>query len=293
MANYLERVASSAGRRAAIARPPASGPPVLPAGRDFSIAPADPFASDEAQFLDTLETHAPARTQESAEIASTTKSEITQESSAPRVTTSAAPHEPKPNPRPPVERLSSESPVTVHLPRTLRPISTANVPAPAPAEAPRRRASTPVVHEEFTTNNEPTPLAHTANTDVGKESANTTTDTPAQPETPVPDRVEQVLKPVHTETLLPDTTPIPRVDRAVGPAGQTAEPSPPPAMPVHLPPAASNTTRQEQSRISIGSLEVLVNNHPRVTTTRPAAAPSRSERLNLEKRYLDRFRLRH
>lgn len=293
MANYLERVASSAGRRAAVAKPPASGPPVLPAGRDFSIAPADPFATGEEQFLETLETHAPARTQESAEIASTTKSEISEEPSAPRVTTRVAPHEPKQNPRPPVERLSSESPVTVHLPRTLRPISTASVPAPAPAEAPRRRAPTPVVHEEFTANNEPTPPIYSADTDVVKESANKTTDTPAQPKTPVADRVEQVHKPAHTETLLPDTTPIPRVDRVDGPARQSAEPSPPPALPVHLPPAAGNTTRQEQSRISIGSLEVLVNNHPRVTTTRPAAAPSRSERLNLEKRYLDRFRLRH
>jgi hypothetical protein len=72
-----------------------------------------------------------------------------------------------------------------------------------------------------------------------------------------------------------------------------AEPSPPPAPPVHLPPVTSNATRQEQSRVSIGSLEVLVNNQPRVPTARPAPAPSRSERLNLEKRYLDRFRLRH
>jgi hypothetical protein len=65
-------------------------------------------------------------------------------------------------------------------------------------------------------------------------------------------------------------------------------------MPVHLPAVASNNiTRPEQSQISIGSLEVLVNNHPKVTTSRPAPAPSRTERLNLEKHYLDRFRLRH
>ena len=59
------------------------------------------------------------------------------------------------------------------------------------------------------------------------------------------------------------------------------------------PPAAGNTTRQDQSRVHIGSLEVLVNNHPQITPVRPAPAPSRTERLNLEKRYLDRFRLRH
>ena len=73
MANYLERVASSAGRRAAIAKPPVSGPPVLPVGRDFSIAPEAAFASDEDQFLEILETSAPARTEEHAEIASTPK----------------------------------------------------------------------------------------------------------------------------------------------------------------------------------------------------------------------------
>jgi hypothetical protein len=64
-------------------------------------------------------------------------------------------------------------------------------------------------------------------------------------------------------------------------------------VPVHVPPVAGSTPRQEQSRITIGSLEVLVNNHPRVTPARPAPAPSRTESLNLEKRYLDRFRLRH
>ena len=73
MANYLERVASSAGRRAAIAKPPTSGPPVLPAGRDFSNAPADPFASDEEQFVESLETLAPARTEKHAAIPSAPK----------------------------------------------------------------------------------------------------------------------------------------------------------------------------------------------------------------------------
>jgi len=63
-------------------------------------------------------------------------------------------------------------------------------------------------------------------------------------------------------------------------------------MPVHLPPATGNATRQDQSRVHIGSLEVLVNNHPQVTTVRPAPPPSQTESLNLEKRYLDRFRLR-
>ncbi len=302
MANYLERVASSAGRRAAVAKPPTSGPPVLPAGRDFSIAPADPFASDEEQFVEAVETHAPARTEPRAEIASAPKSEISEEATAPQVTTSVAPHEPKPNPRPPLERLSSEPPFTVHVPRTLRPSVAPQVPQD-PADRPLReqtktRESTTVGPVESTIGEEPTPIVHSTESDVSEinqsvtAQANTTELTPQ----PKPSVAETTRKhqPVHTETtLLPDTTPIPRVDRVDGPPKYSAEPSPPPAMPVHLPPIAANAARQEQSRISIGSLEVLVNNHPRIPTVRPAAAPSRTERLNLEKRYLDRFRLRH
>src|SRR3954463_7541010 len=110
MPNYLERVASSAGRRAAIARPPNSGPPVLPASRDFSLAVEDPFASEPDQFLDPLETPAPAQ---SAEIA-TPKLEVTEETrttppQAQKPFTSGVP-----KPHPPQEPLSSESPFTVH-----------------------------------------------------------------------------------------------------------------------------------------------------------------------------------
>ena len=282
MANYLERVASSAGRRAAIAKPPVSGPPVLPVGRDFSIAPEASFASENEQFLETLETSAPARTEERGEIASTLKLTHPEETTAPQDTTLAAPLEPKPRPRPTHERLSSDSPFTVHVPRTLRPISTASVPTPAAAEPqPRVRASTTVGPEEFTINQEPTPVV---NSEI-KDSA--TASTPAQPKPRVAD---QTPTPVHTEATLPDTASIPRVD---APPRYSAEPSPPPALPVHLPPAAGNATRQEQSRVHIGSLEVLVNNHPQITPARPAPAPSRTESLNLEKRYLDRFRLRH
>lgn len=252
--------------------------------------------------MGTLETSAPARIEAHAEIASTPRSEIVEEPTAPRVTGSVAPPEPKTNPRSTHERLSSDSPFTVQVPRTLRPVSTANVPMPAPAETPREqpsvRASTPVAGEEVTTYVEPAPVVHSANSDVVNESTTTTTAsdmpaTPAQPKPPVANqRAEhQQLKPVHTESVVPNATPIPRVERVDGPT--RSEPSPPSALPVHLPPVAANTARQEQPRVHIGSLEVLVNNHPRIPTVRPAAAPARSERLNLEKRYLDRFRLRH
>ena len=305
MANYLERVASSAGRRAAVAKPPTTGPPVLPAGRDFSNAPADPFVSDEEQFLETFETSAPGRVEERAKSPSS-KPEVVDESktTATHDETLAAPVEPEPKPRLSVERLSDESPFTVHLPRTLRPSATPKVP-PIPAdEAPRERtrvrASTTVGPEEFTIGEEPATVVHSTDTMEVKQSVTAEADTTSGPKPPVVAAAEEhqapAPKPVHTEDARSNTQPIPRVDRVDGPPkfpAPSTEPSPPAALPVHLPPVAANTTRQEQSRINIGSLEVLVNNHPRVTTVRPAAAPSRTERLNLEKRYLDRFRLRH
>ena len=278
MANYLERVASSAGRRAAIAKPPVSGPPVLPAGRDFSSAPEASFASDEEQFLETLETSTPARTGELTAITSTPRPQADEETTTPDATL-AAPVEPKPRPSPTHERLRSDSPFTVHIPRTLRPITTANIPTPPVDEPPRVRASTAAGPEEFTTNKQPTPVVHSANTET------TTADMPAKSLV-----ADQAPAPVRTEAMLP-VAPILRVD---APPSYSTEPSPPPATPVHLPPpATSNATRQDQSRVHIGSLEVLVNNHPPITPARRAPAPSRTESLNLEKRYLDRFRLRH
>lgn len=285
MANYLERVAASAGRRATSARPPNSGPPVLPASRDFSLAVEDPFASDQDQFLEPFETPAPAR---SVEIASTPKLEGTEESRTtatqdPKSVASAVPKTP-----PPHERLSSDAPFTVSVPRTLRPTSTVNVPPTVPNELPQEQ---PRVQASSV---EPQPLVPSTVSDVKDEVQSVTSeaDTPAPA---VADPTEKHQAPIPKTVASSETTPIPRVERVDRQPGLVVtEPSPPPALPVHVPPAAnSSTTRQEQSRISIGSLEVLVNNHSKVTTTRPAPAPSRSESLNLEKRYLDRFRLRY
>ena len=306
MANYLERVASSAGRRAAVAKPPASGPPVLPPGRDISIAAVDPFAGDEEQFVETIETRTPLRTEERVEFPAAAKVESPKErkTAATQNETLTAAVEPQPKPRPVQERLSSDSPFTVSVPRTLRPGVTPKVP-PMAEEQPREpqppRASTTVGPEEFTIAGEPAPVVRSTEPVVNEISepvaaeADTTGFTP-QPKQVVGNRADEHQAPVRTEAALTDAAPAPRVDRVDGPARfalQPAEPSPPPASPVHLPPVAASTSRPEQSRISIGSLEVLVNNHPRATPVQPAAAPSRSESLNLEKRYLDRFRLRH
>jgi hypothetical protein len=248
---------------------------VLPPGRDLSLAVEDPFASDQDQFLEPFDTPAPAR---SAEIASP-KQIVTEESKtiAPQDPISAPSAVPKPPP-----------PVTITVPRTLRPITTPNVPVPARNEPLREQPAS-------TTIEEPTPivLATDAKVREVKQSISSKTETMPPPLAvagPTEEHQEPIPRPVQTEIV--DTTPIPRVDNPSGLS--VVEPAPPPGMPVHLPAVASNNiTRPEQSQISIGSLEVLVNNHPKVTPSRPAPAPSRTERLNLEKHYLDRFRLRH
>lgn len=275
MANYLERVASSAGRRATMARPPNSGPPVLPPGKDLSLAAENPFASDQDQFLDPLETPTPAPAR-SAEIASP-KREVTEESrTTPRQDPKKSVSSAVPETRPPHERLTTEPPLAVTVPRTLRPISTPNVP--------------PIKQE-------PASIIHSTDLETKEVNRFITTEPESIQPTPtvteVPEK-DQAPLPAPRAIEVSDITPIPRVDRVDGPGRQpVAEPSPPPVSPVHVPPVMSSATKQEQSRITIGSLEVLVNNHPRVTPSRPAPTPSRTERLNLEKRYLDRFRLRH
>jgi hypothetical protein len=289
MANYLERVAASASRRAAVAKPPNSGPPVLPAGRDFSLAVEEPFASDQDQFFEPLETQATARVEQHAEIPPTPKVEVAEQpQTTARNATAAPPMEPEPKPRPSNQRSSTDSPFTVSVPRTLRPISAANVPNEPPRERSRLRTSTTFAPQEFEPREEPTPIVPSASADVEQ-----VTDEAAPPNPPLADRTEEHQAPTpRPEAAVSDTSPAPRVEvRLDGPV-KHAEPAAPSALSVHLP-SAGGATKQEQSRISIGSLEVLVNNHPKVTSAPPAPAPSRSERLNLEKRYLDRFRLRH
>ena len=227
MANYLERVASSAARRAAVAKPPVSGPPVLPpAGRDFFAA--DPFAIDEEQFVEALET---------PEISSESKEES--ENAATQNETLGVPVELKSKVRPAQERLSSEMPFTVQVPRTLRPGATPKVPPPiAQAEPPREqtppRAAVTVGPEEVTV--EPAPVVDQVQSSVKEPiiaEAETTTPLTPRPKPPVANREEQrrAPLPVHTATAPPDTTPIPRVDRMDAPAKYSAEPSPPPALP--------------------------------------------------------------
>src|SRR5215217_1237543 len=119
MANYLERVAFSAARKAAVAKPPTSGPPLMPAGREFIPSGQETFAGDEDDLSGARTPDKPAQ------------------SRAADATSSAGPTvEAEPAPRPPMPvSLRNEAPFPVHLPKTLRPISAEKVPPSVP-EAP-------------------------------------------------------------------------------------------------------------------------------------------------------------
>jgi hypothetical protein len=110
------------------------------------------------------------------------------------------------------------------------------------------------------------------------------------------------LKIKQTETQILGTEPrppqIPYADSLIEATAQSVsqrdEPVPAAVLAVNLPPVATgNPLKQEESRITIGSLEVTVNNRPPVTPVRTAAsAPLLNDKGSLERRYLDRFRLR-
>ena|SRR2546426_4646930 len=318
MANYLERVASSAGRRAALAKPPSSGPPLLPA-RDLSLPGEGSLPSDDDQFFELRNQGGPERRESSqAEKLSDVPPTLNERPGADAETiklrgdlisrvepvakpaqeslSSEAPftvHSPKnerpgpdaesaelrgdlisrvePVPKPAQESLSSEAPFTVHLPKTLRPIadtrfqpSVESEQQPgAPSHAPVGAGST-----GFTVDKEPIPVVQSS----------------AGSEVKVPVTFAAGKSPVRgSKKILVHST------------SHSAEPLPPAALPVPVPPVVvGSPVKQGQSRISIGSLEVMVNNHPPAAPTRPPASPSLlNEKANLERRYLDRFRLRH
>src|SRR5215217_3635331 len=298
MANYLQRVASSAARRAAIAKPPASGPPLLPGGKDVSMPTEGLFPSDTEQFPgasthDEPERRELSQPEERVEITPSSKVEAAGDSMTPDTRSRRV--EPQPKPRASQELLSSEPPFTVHLPKTLRPVSAARVAPPIADEQPRRRAPSPAATEGGPASSEPD-VTHSASLEIDTTAPRVRT--PAGVDSPDADHNPTALRSIKTAPAVFETTPVPVVDRNDGPTKvppHREEPVPPPALPVQLPPVVvGSAARQEQSRISIGSLEVMVNNQPPVTPpSQPAATASRSEKLNLEKRYLDRFRLRH
>ena len=274
MANYLERVASSAGRRAALAKPPSSGPPLLPA-RDLSLPGEGSLPSDDDQFFELRNQGGPERRESSqAEKLSDVPPTLNERPGADAETIKLRGDlisRVEPVPKPAQESLSSEAPFTVHLPKTLRPIadtrfqpSVESEQQPgAPSHAPVGAGST-----GFTVDKEPIPVVQSS----------------AGSEVKVPVTFAAGKSPVRgSKKILVHST------------SHSAEPLPPAALPVPVPPVVvGSPVKQGQSRISIGSLEVMVNNHPPAAPTRPPASPSLlNEKANLERRYLDRFRLRH
>lgn len=303
MANYLERVASSAGRRAAIAKPPSSGPPLLPGA--LPVPAEGLFPSDVEQPLEASshERREPSRPEERAEIKPPLPVEVplTSRTTEPREDV----HPPEPKPRATQESLSSEPPFTVHLPKTLRPVGASKVPPPVAPEQPPPRAPLPASTEagpispvsEVTHSAEVDTTAPPVETKAPDADRGPEDQLVRQPPVRQPPLRQPPATPIKTEAPISETLPAPRVQHDDGPQPHSdrVEPAPRASSPVHLPPVvAGSAPRQEQSRITIGSLEVMVNNHPPVAPARPpSATASRSEQLNLEKRYLDRFRLRH
>ena len=299
MANYLERVASSAGSRAALTKPQMSVPPLLPAGNQL-LSAEDSLPADNPFFEETSHAQAarpgsspaknPAETPRFqnkklgpvAEAGSAKQPDVsatrsqTSDNSAPANLSTAAP-----------APSTSDAPFTIHLPKTLRPAS-ANSTQPVAKEEPRGDAAALTRAQpaaaRATADEEVSPVAQSAALVIKEfEPSKARTDRlPARPEAQAAD-----TSTVDTDKRqTPAFAPLPSI---------THQPEPLSAgLPVQIPPViVPNAGRQEQSRVSIGLLEVMVNNQPPVAPVGPPAQPPlQNGNANLARRYLDRFALR-
>jgi hypothetical protein len=278
MANYLERVAFSAARKAAVAKPPSSGPPVMPAGREFLPSGQDTFAADEDEFV-------------GASAPEKANKPVAETDAIPSATPTVE-AEPAPKPATTPVSLKNEAPFTVHLPKTLRPIAAEKVPPSVP-EAPTSDRVAPAEPPRIVERSEPVEVVQSVQT---REAV---LDKP--PVTPsVRSEAEPVVKKIYEETVVAEPPPVaPRVREvvrnkiisttsAIEPLTVAAEPRQAPAVVV----GGGIASRPEPSRISIGQFEVLVNNQPPTAPAKPPAAAPVQSSNHLERRYLDRFRLR-
>jgi hypothetical protein len=215
------------------------------------------------------------------------------------------------------DSLSNEPPFTVHLPKTLRPVADNKIEAAVETEQPRSTA--PPIHTndvvpEASNVEEPSTIVQRSSDSIVAQPA-----TPAVEQAEVRTTKEAVgardefrrapVKPTVKDGAVQPVAPEPAPSapderfiqvpeqpaQSVQPVAQRAEPVPAAALPVQLPPPAisGSQRKQEQSRVHIGSLEVTVNNHPPVTPARTARPTSlQTDHVNLERRYLDRFRLK-
>ena len=320
MANYLERVASSAARRAAVAKPPTSGPPLLPA-KDLSLPVEGSLPHYEADSFEAAAPGAPEkrespRSEKLSQVAPAINKTARTEAPKPRHD-AVARVEPLARPARPAlarqEPLSSEAPFTVHLPKTLRPLADNNIQATVENEQPQPRRTpalipTKEIAAEFSNVDEPRAAVPRSSDSVAEQPATFAgEETHVRPDDkaneaaqlvdePRPAPVKQ--SPVHV--VVPEPVVLADAEERLiqVPAQHVSarnEPVPAAALPVQLPSpvAAGSQRRQEQSRVHIGSLEVTVNNHPPAIPARTARPISlQNDQTNLERRYLDRFRLK-
>lgn len=189
-------------------------------------------------------------------------------------------------PRQATERLSTELPIDIRIPKTLRP--TAQVVPARDEQGDQVRAVQSGARPNLETAGAMKNMAR-----AGAESSVVDYDRPRNhagvrdAESPMPKATDNVV-----------TNPTSR-ERSEGKATTAPTDISPfsvdprqPVSAIRLPsPAAEN--RAPQSRVSIGHLEVTVNNRPVVEPKRTATSqPVRETTEHLERRYLDRFRLR-
>lgn len=318
MSNYLERVAASASRKGTGARPPVSGPPLLPMSVGLSGTSQEFWQSDEPFFSETI-----SRPPVLAEPASPGESTVPARTSAHAEDVDSPPRSLRTAPRSQVSSplsLKNETQLTVHLPRTLRPRAVDQVAQLSSSEHPPDAHASPVstVSTPFEPDDEPGPeYLSPRSPERAVSSASETTVPTVKPTTqsvsagePLEESQPQPVKQGRAEARIvrrqPDSirailpgapgdfaVPAPGRDRPAGQSTPQAEPRQP-ALAMPLPPLrVAGANRKPEPRLSIGRLEVMVNNHPAAEPVQQRGSPpSRSAAANLERRYLDRFRLR-
>lgn len=289
MSDYLRRVATSAARKATAVRPAGSAPALLPLSPAW-LGPLPEAASSDEPFVkpstspeqDTVEPSSQ-ETDAPSPLNETVVGALTQPRGAQDVR--------------PARAANIKAPFTVQLPKTLLPLSHTQSmhterptkqapPLPTqPAHPPAAAAATPA-HNAQGNQQEPVEAGEQAAASPGAKARATNA-------APTPPRAEEM----STSAVPPAEAELPHAPRpaaSVTAAAHDALP-PQPAPLVRLPPSLSDATAQRQPpRITVGRLEVLVNNHPPAAAAAhpPTPRPTSRGTEPFERRYLDRFRLR-
>jgi hypothetical protein len=302
MSDYLRRVATSAARKATTARPAGSAPPLLPPSMAW-LAPLQEAPSSDEPFVkptisprqdtfesSTQETAAPSSSDETAAEANT----------EPRGAQAVRP----------AIAANIKAPFTVQLPKTLRPVAhtqaihterSANQALPSSTQPTSAHVPTAAItparneqsNQQLVQASEQIEASEQMATTPGEE-ARVTSAAPVQLTSAVP--VQSRARETSTSAVPPaepELLNVPQHEAPMTAAAHIALP-PQPAPIVRLPPALSDASAQRQMpRITVGRLEVLVNNHPPASAASPPAPrPPSNGTEPFERRYLDRFRLR-